>query len=130
MKIAVFLGHDGRTISFSEVGVVKVYSKDNGEWNVTKEIPFNISEVANLNVIHEKVRTMAQALEDCRIFAAVEVKGIPYTILEGLKFNIWKVEGTPESFLDYILEKEKQEKLSQLESEDIEVPVPMEKEKP
>ncbi|MBV7273718.1 Fe-only nitrogenase accessory protein AnfO [Clostridiaceae bacterium UIB06] len=130
MKIAVFMGDDGKTISFNETGVVKVFLRSQGEWDVIKEIPFGINKLADPKTVHEKIRTMIEDLEDCRVFVAVEVKGIPYAILEGMKFNIWKVEGTPEGFLEYIFEKEEQEKNNKFKVETIEVPTPIENGKP
>ncbi|MBC2582800.1 Fe-only nitrogenase accessory protein AnfO [Clostridium sp. DJ247] len=128
MKIAVFLGDNGQTISFNESGTVKVFLRDEGQWDVIKEIPFGVNNLMDTKAVRENISSMLEALEGCRVFVAVEVKGIPYTILEGMKFNIWKVQGAPEDFLEYIFEKEEQLKFNKVKSET--VPVPIETDKP
>ena len=40
MKIAVFIGEDGKTISLNQSGTTKVYLKEGEEWKIIKEIPF------------------------------------------------------------------------------------------
>lgn len=126
MKIAVFVGSDGQTIGFNEAGKVKVYIKDEEGWQVVKEIPFEINNLASTMAILENFRIMVESLDECKVFVAAEVKGLPYTILEGMRFNIWKTSGIPEDFLEYIFEKEEQSKLEKLNSKSIPAPVEVE----
>ncbi len=52
--------------------------------------------------IRENIKNMAEALGECRIFVASDIKGISYTILDGMGFNIVEANGAPENFLDII----------------------------
>jgi len=115
MKIAVLINKNGNTIPSSEDGIVRVYSRELEEtWDLVKEFPYEINELSSPGIIRKKVIELVEELNDCKIFVALEVKGILFTYLDGNKFNIWKVNGVPEEFLDYIREKEEEEiKISQ-----------------
>lgn len=109
MEIAVFQDSSGKTQSFFQSGIIKVYSREMGEWNITKEIIFRIDDIASLKAVREDIRNMAEALGDCKIFVAREIKGIPYNVLDGMGFNTWELEGDPKEFLEFVLEKEEAE---------------------
>ena len=109
MEIAVFQGIGGKTQSFLEPGIIKVYSRNLGEWKTTKEIIFRIENKANLKEVRENISKMAEALGGCRVFVAREVKGLPYTVLDGMGFNTWELDGSAKEFLDYVFEKEEEE---------------------
>lgn len=123
MKIAVFIGDNGMTLPFNQCGITRVYKKEKDAWEIEKEISFEISDSISMNEIRNNVKNMAESLEQCGVFAAKEVNGIYYTILDGMGFSIWKVEGRPEDFLDVILEDEEEEKLKKIEYEVIPSPV-------
>ncbi len=130
MKIAVFLDNNNKTISFDEAGVVKIYSKDKEEWNVIKEIPFSIINLSSTKEIRESVIKMINNLDDCKVFAATEVRGISFTILDGMKFNSYEVEGKPDDFLEDIFQGELEDKRNEFnennDSETKSIPMPLE----
>jgi len=109
MEIAVFQDINGETQSFLEPGIIKVYSRHMGEWKVTKEIIFRIDNIASLKAIRESIRNMAETLGDCKIFVGREIKGMAYTVLDGMGFNTWELTGNPKEFLDFVFEKEEEE---------------------
>ena len=123
MEIAVLIDINGESISFNQNGKIKVYSNENEEWRVTKEIPFEVGNVMNAKELRENIRNRVEELDKCKIFVAKEVKGIPFTILDSMKFTIRQLEGKPEDFLDYILEKEEEEKNNKLKPKAIPVPI-------
>ncbi len=106
MKIAVFVNKEGITIPISNDGIVKVYYKEDNNWIVVKQIDLKLNEEMDSISIRNEIKSMILLLEDCNIFVAENIKGISFTILEGMLFKIWKVKGRPEDFLDYISEKE------------------------
>jgi len=110
MEIAVFQDISGKTQSFLEPGIIKVYSGQMGEWKIIKEIIFRIDNVAGLKAIRENIKNMAESLGDCKVFVGREIKGIPYHVLDGMEFNTWELEGTPKEFLEFVFEKEEAEK--------------------
>lgn len=123
MKIAVFIGKDGKTISLNQSGTTRVYIKEKEEWKIEKEIAFVSNDLMGSVIIRDNVKNMANLLYDCRVFVAREVKGIPYTVLDGMGFNIWKVDGAPEDFLELVVKGEEEEKLNKQKPEVI--PTPM-----
>lgn len=116
MEIAVFQDISGKTQSFLEPGIIKVYSKHMGEWKITKEIIFRIDNIAGLKIIRESIKNMAESLGNCKIFVGREIKGLPYHILDGMGFNTWELEGIPKEFLEFVFEKEKEEEKEQIKS--------------
>ncbi|MCB2357569.1 Fe-only nitrogenase accessory protein AnfO [Clostridium estertheticum] len=117
MEIAVFLGENGETISFNQSGVTKLYLKEKSEWKVIKEIIFEINDLMSTETIRDNVKNMADALGECKVFVAGDVKGLPYTILDNMGFNLLKVEGTPEGFLELVLKGEEERKLKKQRAE-------------
>ena len=109
IEIAVFLNSKGDTATLNESGVIKVYLKQGEEWQVVKEILFPKQASMNLVTLRENIKNIAASLDKCRVFVAKEVKGVPYTVLDSMGFNTWELEGTPEDFLEFVLNKEESE---------------------
>ncbi|HEY8805330.1 MAG TPA: Fe-only nitrogenase accessory protein AnfO [Clostridium sp.] len=122
-KIAVFLGENGKTISLNQSGTTKVYLKEKDEWKIIKEVIFESNDLVGSEMIRDNVKSMAGDLGDCRVFVASDVKGIPYTVLDGMGFNIWKVDGDPLDFLELVFEGEEKEKLNKQKPEIIPTPI-------
>lgn len=123
MEIAVFLGENDETISFNEAGIVKVYLKDKEKWKVVKEIPFGINNLTSLKAIRENIKNMTEDIGECKVFVAAGLKGISLTILESMGLKVWKVQGNPVNFLEYIFENEEQEKYNKYNSDTIPTPI-------
>ncbi|MHC1682782.1 MAG: Fe-only nitrogenase accessory protein AnfO [Clostridiaceae bacterium] len=123
MEIAVLINTNGESISFNESGVIKVYSNADKDWRVIKELPFEVDNVQSPKELRDLIKKSAESLDTCKVFVAKEVKGLPYTIFDGLGFNIWQLEGLPKELLDYIYEKEEEEKAKKLKP--VEIPVPI-----
>jgi Fe-only nitrogenase accessory protein AnfO len=108
MEIGVLLDEKNNVVSFNEGGIIKIYSKKGEEWIELSKIYFSIDQSKGLKEVRKNIRDMVDKLGNCKVFAAEDVTGLPYTILESMGFNIWRVSGGPEDFLDYIEENEKQ----------------------
>ena len=83
MKIAVFVNANGQAISFHETGVVKLYGKGQDGWKVVKDIVFGINMEMSFPEIREKMKSLTDALDDCKIMVAAEIKGVPLPYLRG-----------------------------------------------
>lgn len=119
--IAAYLDENGKTASFKETGIVKIFTEKNKQWVVIREIPLTLDENQGMNFIRKTLKEMVEALGECKVVVAKEVVGIPYNVLDGAGFNVWEIDGVPEEFLDYVFEKEEEEKLSaSIKSNDIE----------
>ncbi|SHI79289.1 Fe-only nitrogenase accessory AnfO family protein [Clostridium intestinale] len=109
MKIAVLVNEYEKSISSLEDGIIKVYSKDSsGAWEVEKELSYRINNQSSTVALHKMMAEILEDLGECRNFAALEIKGMLFTFLDGYNFNMWRMSGAPEEFLDYIYEKEKE----------------------
>jgi Fe-only nitrogenase accessory protein AnfO len=128
-KIGVYLNKDGETIAINESGVIRVYCKEEGQWGISKVVELDMSTVNGMQALRVKFKELASSLEDCRVIVGRNITGIPYTVLDSMGFNLWEIEGKPEEFLEYVLEKElieEQEKNEEVE----EITAPIETDKP
>ena len=116
MKIAVFVDRNGNTLPFYETGTVELYDRDGSRWYCKNKIPFGTDEKMRLSQIRSIILEMVYQIEDCKIFIAKTIKGLPYTIFEGLGISIWKLDGAPTGFLDYVMEQEEKIKIDKLKS--------------
>lgn len=128
-KIGVYLNKDGDTISINESGIIRVYYKENGQWGISKVVELDMSTVTGMQALREKFKELALSLEDCRVIVGRNITGIPYNVLDSLGFNLWEIEGKPEQFLEYVLEKEVLEEQEKNE-EVVEITAPIETDKP
>lgn len=116
-KIGVLIGKNSETTTIYESGIVMVYKKEAKEWNVVSEIIFNMNTSEGMQSIHKKVEKLIENLEDCKIFIAKRVEGVPYTVLKKAGFTIAEAEGKPSEFLDEFLEIFEEKKKKKLEEE-------------
>lgn len=128
-QIAVLLDEKGQTTTLYESGFVKVYEKEEGQWKITKEVNMNVDQAKGIKSIRESISAMAEALNPCKIFAGKEVSGLAFTVLDMARFKVIEVEGTPEEFLDDVIDKLEQNELSKLFAENKTIePKPLNKE--
>lgn len=129
MKIAVFLNKYNKTIHCNESGTVSIYTKDNGKWIVIGKIPFDISNTDDANTIRKEFVDMVESLGQCDVFVGAEVLGFFYSILESRGISVWGIEGSPEEFLEVVLQNEEYNKAKNMKvekkSEDIPKPTVM-----
>ena len=123
MKIAALVDKDGGTLSFYETGKVELHEYFSGIWTCTKNMMFSADEKSGLVYLRNSIRNMVTELGGCDVFIARTIKGIPYTIFEGLGISIWKLEGNPVRHLDFIREKEEKIKAEKLRPKPEPVPV-------
>lgn len=123
MEIAVFLGNDGKTKPFNQSGVTKLYLKEESGWKIIKEIIFEINDLMSTQTIRDNIKHMAETLGECKVFVAGDIKGLPYTILDTMGFNLLKADGVPEDFLELVLNGEKERELKKQRDEIIPTPL-------
>lgn len=113
--IAVCISKAGETTTLLEPCNINVYSKEADEWNITKILECEVDRSNGLKGVRDSLTAVADALEDCKIFVGKSVIGAAYTILESKGFDIWEIEGKPEEFLNYVLEKEEEQEIPEPE---------------
>jgi len=89
-----------------EQGRIVVYRRHLDTWRELREKPFFIDKTGGIKELRQKMREVLEFLNDCNIFAALSVVGVPYYELEKAQCRVWEFEGSPPEFLDHILETE------------------------
>lgn len=110
-SISTFINLEGFTSTLKEDGIIRVYTHNpnTNSWEVTKEFEFTLSQSTSISAVRSEILSMVQKIGDCRIFAAREVAGQLYSVLEANGFNVYETEGKPEQFLDSIWASEEKE---------------------
>jgi Fe-only nitrogenase accessory protein AnfO len=123
MKIAIFVDKKGNSLSFYETGTVELYGNESGAWDCLKRIPFGTDENMGLGEIRSRIIDMVKELDGCNVFIAKTIKGVPFTILEGLGINIWKIDGSPREILDTVMQEEEKIRIAGLKPKPEPLPV-------
>ncbi|MCX7708353.1 MAG: Fe-only nitrogenase accessory protein AnfO [Clostridia bacterium] len=105
-EIAVLIGKDGRTVSFFDPGVIRVYSKKNDAWRVIKEVPLQMDRTKGIKGVRESLMRTANELGNTRVLVAREITGMPYNILDTSGFILYEIDAMPEIILEYVYSKE------------------------
>jgi Fe-only nitrogenase accessory protein AnfO len=108
-NIAVYVNTTGIIASIKEEGTVRIYTKNLNSWTITKEIPCSINFSAGLSEVRKRIAELLQNITDCRIFAATEITGQLYYLLEANGYASYETEGEPEQYLDSIMNTELEE---------------------
>lgn len=125
-EIAVFVNENGQTASIEERGIVKVFSKNEDKWSVGKEKEFFIDDAKGLKGVRSSIDELVSFLGKCDIFVGREVTGLLYNILDVHGVSISEMKGSPDDFLDYLLEEdEKYQQLAEKNAEDEVMPYPV-----
>lgn len=126
-SIATLLNKEGFSSSIKEEGVIKIYSKNSctEPWEVSKEFPFSIAGVSSIQALRSKLSDTIKKIGDTRIFVASEAAGQLYTVLEANSFSVYEVDGSPEQFLDFILNMDEESKTEAVKkTRPLEIPEP------
>lgn len=123
-EIGVYVNDLGFTTSFGGNGKLIIYRKMLGKWTPLREQKLVIDKTKGLKDLRAKMVEAITFLDECKVFVAHSVIGIPYYALEKAKFSIWEYTGEPLEFLDYILQKEEETMLESKEKPNNVVPIP------
>ncbi len=104
--IAVFLGRNGDTCSIYQPGKVAIYQREEEKWQVVRARDFDLEQCSGMLGLRQRIWELLTFMEDCRIFVAKSITGIPYYELEKANCSLWEIDGNPLQFLDFILDKE------------------------
>lgn len=108
-EIAVYVNSLGKVADLNEVGVIRIFSKDKNQWKVSRELQFKFHSTEERADIRLDAFNIAEALISCKVLVAREFSDLAHTVLDSMGFSTWKMEGDPNNFLEYILEKEEEE---------------------
>lgn len=107
-EIAVWVNEQQVTAGINEPGMLVVYAKENTVWSPVRQMPVSFDYKQGLAGLRRKMAELIVFLEQCKIFIALAVQGVPYFELEKAQINVWEIEGKPETFLDEVWERERE----------------------
>lgn len=114
MEIAVLVNSEGNTSGFEKDGIIRVYSKDGCEWNMTRNMEYHLEQIENSLSLHERIREICDWLGECRIIVVNRIRGIHYIAFEEKQVSMLEISGNPEAFLDDIRECLKHRRTGQI----------------
>lgn len=126
MDIAVYVDQKGDTTSLYDKGMVRVYQRKQGEWNLVREKEFDLGNNLSIKDLRGKMKEVVEFLDSCKTFVGLSITGIPYFELEKTNCSVWEYEGDPVHFLDYVLEKEEEQIRNSQEQKSTAPPAPVE----
>ena len=109
-KIAVVVNEAGMSTSLTQSATIKIYQKQETTWDVIGEQLYDVSLVKTPMDIRRSLKEMGTWLDDCKTIILSELNGIYFTLLEGMYFEIWEMQGDPVDHLDYIYQSQVQER--------------------
>ena len=126
--IAVCIGANGATSSLYDASVIMIYEQKQGCWQLVREKNIFLNKQGGMAGLRQQMAEIIFFLGDCKIFVGSTVVGLPYFELEKMQCSIWEFEGTPLSFLDYVLAQEENKSLMSQQATSNSIPVPVERE--
>ncbi|NTV45813.1 MAG: Fe-only nitrogenase accessory protein AnfO [Chlorobiales bacterium] len=106
MKIAAFVDKEGNSLPLYDSGIVRLFAYECCSWTLVREVEFETNENMGLSEIRSRIYSMTSQLDDCKIFITKNIKGFPYALLDEMNISVWRLDGTPELYLDSIREEE------------------------
>ncbi len=116
MKIAVFVGENGKTVPFHVRGIIELYVYQENSWWCTKRIHLGQDEGMSLADIRSRILYVASEIEDCKVFVVETIRSLPIAIFEANRITIWKDQGNAYEALDYIKEQEEKNQVTKTKS--------------
>lgn len=108
-EIAVYVNDLGEAADFNEKGFIKVFAKNENKWSVVREFPFEFYSTEESKGVPLDTFKIVEMLRNCKVFVAKKFSNLAHMVLDSIGFSTWKMEGDPNVFLEYILEKEEEE---------------------
>lgn len=126
VEIATIVDDEGRSSALNEPGLVLVYRRFEGEWEIDREMEVSITRSGGLQEMRAKMSEILQFLGECRILVARAAGGALFYELEKAGFSVWEISGKPADFLDVVLEDDEKDKVAAKSQAPIVMPAPQE----
>lgn len=126
-EIAVFTGPDGSSAALGEQGMVSVFRRAQGSWELNREKELSMGKAKGMREMRLKMAEILQFLDGCSIFVARSATGIPFFELEKAGCRVWEFTGMPADFLEHVWEQEEAERTAPKTQSVPIIPVPEEK---
>lgn len=123
VRIAVYVNEEGMVATIKEKGSVRVYEKNDTTWVMENEIPCSIDFETGILNVRNGITSMLQSITDCKIFAALEISGQLYYLLESYGYSSYEIDGEPEQYLESILHTETEEINRAMMEQEVRTPI-------
>lgn len=107
-KIAVHVGASGETADFNQAGMLRLYERQQGVWQISWEHCFALQQDKGLHGMRQQMAELISSLGECKILVASTISGVPYYELERAGLSLWEYNGNPADFLDQIVQQEEE----------------------
>ena len=107
-EIVAFVDTEGQSVSINTPGLLQLYRKKSGLWQVEREALFTLPANRSVSEIRKSMANILAFMGNCKIFVAGAISGLPYYELEKAGCSVWEYEGKPREFLDELLEREEE----------------------
>lgn len=107
-KIAIHVGPMGETADLSQPGKLLLFQKEQDAWKIYREQSFTLNQGKGLRETRKQMTELLESLQECKVFVAGSITGVPYYELERAGFSVWEISGKPADFLDHVLFKEEE----------------------
>ena len=107
-EIAVFVDEEGKTASLVQRGKIIVYQKKQGLWQVSREKDFALDNHQGMSGLRKSMAEALSFLDNCKVFVALSVVGLPYFELEKACCSVWEFDGLALDLLDYVSAQEEE----------------------
>ncbi|MHC1718376.1 MAG: Fe-only nitrogenase accessory AnfO family protein [Acidaminococcaceae bacterium] len=101
-RIALTINSDNRLCPFPESAYVKIMKKTSESWQTEKLLPIDL-QVTNTEELRARIRTLLDALPECKILLSASISGIPYHIFDKMGFAIFEAPSVSDSLLNDII---------------------------
>lgn len=111
MKIAALVDEKGACLPLYSQGKIRLYSDEGGHWLPVLDLLFELGSEQSLELVREKLMGVLGRLakEGCADLIARSVRGFPLSIVDGMGFEMWRLDGAPDAYLDLIREQRQQQ---------------------
>lgn len=111
MKIAAFINNRGRCLPLYSQGVIRLYSDEGGSWQPILDFLFALPSEQGMESVRESLMAMLSRLRKagCQDLIARSIPGFSRSILDGMGFEMWRLDGSPDAYLDRIREQHRQQ---------------------
>lgn len=101
MKIAAFINNRGRCLPLYSQGVIRLYSDEGGSWQPILDFLFALPSEQGMEPVRETLMSLLTRLTKagCQDLIARSILGFPRSIIDGMGFRMWSLDGTPEGHL-------------------------------
>ena len=105
-KIAGFVTAEDILTDLFGPGVLRIFDRRSGVWQVEKELEFTLAGTVGLQEMRSKLHGLADAMEDCKVLLLSEVKGVLPALLGEKGVAVSQVSGNALDRLSLVLQEE------------------------